>query len=750
MKNKILLFFILVASSLVAQEKMLTLDNTVFGSRDGLAPQRLEQLGWIANTNEYYYIDKSGDPETLVRAKPSDKSARPVVTVWELKDALKALNRPGISDLKTFPTIKWKNANSFSFEIENYIFIYDTTTKKLSFEMKAALPKEAENKDESSSQHIAYTVGNNLFVHPAGGDASMDVALSNEKNENIVFGKSVHRDEFGIKKGTFWSPDGNQLAFYRMDQTMVTDYPIVDVSVQPAHAKMIKYPMAGATSHEVTVGVFNVKTKQTVYLKTTGPVDQYLTNIAWSPDNKYVFIAVLNRDQNHLWLNRYNAETGAFEKTLFEETDPKYVQPMHPMLFIPGHNDQFVWQRNIVSAENPYGLNALYLYDTEGKQLSRLSGTEANCNACYPVLVTDVYGFDAKGMTIYFQAAPLGSCDRQVFACDLKKGMKWPVPNLAGTHTAIFSADKKYYIDTYSSVDVPGIQSIYDAASNKKVKELFSAPNPLVNISPNVRLDMNYFKGSNRVKLFTIKAADGETDLWCRMILPTDFDSTKKYPAMTYVYNGPNVQLITNTWLGSADFFSYYMSQQGFVVFTVDGRGSDNRGMKFEQATFRNLGKEETADQEKGAQYLKSLKYVDADRMAVFGWSFGGCVTTTLMVKKPDLYKCGVAGGPVIDWSYYEVMYTERYMDTPQTNSEGYKEANLLNYAGNLKGKLLQIHGTADDVVVWQHSLMFQKACVDKKTQCDYYVYPGHPHNVRGKDRVHLYTKISEYILANT
>ena len=301
------------------------------------------------------------------------------------------------------------------------------------------------------------------------------------------------------------------------------------------------------------------------------------------------------------------------------------------------------------------------------------------------------FGVDQKGTTIYFQGAPLGSCDRQIFAYDLKKGAaKWSSPRTAGTHAAIFSADKKYYIDSYSSVDVPLIQSIYDV-NNKQVNVLFTAPNPLVNIAPNIRLDMNYFKGSNRVKLFTIKAADGETDLWCRMILPTNFDSTKKYPVMTYLYNGPNVQLVTNSWLGGADFFLYYMSQQGFVVFTVDGRGSDNRGMKFEQATFRNLGKEEVADQEKGAQYLKSLKYVDANRMAVFGWSYGGFVTTSLMVKKPDLYKCGVAGGPVIDWSYYEIMYTERYMDTPQTNPEGYKESNLVNYAGNLEGKLLQI-----------------------------------------------------------
>ena len=762
MKNKFLLLFILAASTLFAQEKMFTLDNTVFGGRDGLAPQRLSQLNWIENTNEYYYVDKSGSVETLMRAKPTDKGAgKKVIDLTALNDLIRQFNIQGGGTLQMFPSIKWKNANSFSFESEKHIFIYDTKTKKLSWDTKKVFTTTGENFDVSSSGHTAYTEGNNLLVHFVFGDGAKIYKVSEEKNENIVFGKSVHRDEFGIFKGTFWSPSGNLLAFYRMDQTMVTDYPVLDMTVQPAKANMVKYPMAGGTSHEVTVGVFNVATQKTVYLKTTGPADQYLTNIAWSPDNKYVFIAVVNRDQNHLWLNRYNAETGDFEKTLFEETDPKYVHPMTPMVFVPGHPNQFIWQQQLCSDKNPDGLNSLLLFDTDGKLITNLTPIITITDylspqekiALAPHLaknITEVYGFDSKGEILYFQAAPIGTCERSVYSIELngKRKLK-KLTDATGTHAAIFSQDKKYFIDTYSSVDVPCVQAIYDN-NWKQVKLLNTAPNPLVNIAPNIRINAEYFKGSNRVKLFTIKAADGVTDLWCRMILPTDFDLTQKYPAMTYLYNGPNVQLVTNSWLGGADFFLYYMSQQGFVVFTVDGRGSDNRGMKFEQATFRNLGKEEMADQEKGAQYLKSLKYVDAKRMAVFGWSFGGFVTTTLMVKKPDLYKCGVAGGPVIDWSYYEVMYTERYMDTPQTNPDGYKESNLLNYAGNLKGKLLQIHGTIDDVVVWQHSLMFQKACVDKKTQCDYYVYPGHPHNVRGKDRVHLYTKISQYIIANT
>ncbi len=743
MKFKILLLLLLSSTTFLAQEKILTLDNVVFAGRQGFTPQRLPQLNWITNTYEYYYINRSGAMEILMRGKATDKSpAKKVVDLNELNSLLRDMKMTGIGGMNSFPIITWKNATEFSFDLEAFNFTFNTKTKLFVSKANPVFPKEADNLDAADvSGNTAYTIGNNLWVHSNSGDA----AVSNENNENIVFGKSVHREEFGISKGIFWSPSGNLLAFYRMDQTMVTDYPVLDLSVQPAKANLIKYPMAGGTSHQVTVGVYNFATKKIIYLKTEGPKDQYLTNIAWSPDNKYVFIAVLNRDQNHLWLNRYNATTGEFEKTLFEETDPKYVHPMHTMQFVPNHPDQFIWQRELVSEENTLGANAIYLYSTDGKLIKQLSITSGSSTAS----VIEIYGFDPTGTTIYYKAAPINSCDKLIYAFDFAKGLKWVLPSKSGTHSAIFSADRKYYLDTYSSVDIPTIQSIYDG-SNKEIKVLLTAENPLVNKDPRIKLNMEYFKGSNRFKLFTIKAADGITDLWCRMILPMDFDSTKKYPSLTYLYNGPNVQLVSNSWMGGMDFFLYYMSQQGYIIFTVDGRGSDNRGMKFEQATFQHLGTQEVADQEKGAQYLKSLKYVDGKRNAVFGWSFGGFMTTSLMVKKPDLFKCGVAGGSVIDWSYYEVMYTERYMDTPQTNPEGYKEANLLNYAGNLKGKLLQIHGTIDDVVVLQHSLLFQKACVDAKTQCDYYLYPGHPHNVSGKDRVHLYTKVSQYIITNT
>lgn len=247
------------------------------------------------------------------------------------------------------------------------------------------------------------------------------------------------------------------------------------------------------------------------------------------------------------------------------------------------------------------------------------------------------------------------------------------------------------------------------------------------------------------IKLLKIKANDGKTLLNSRMILPPQFDSTKKYPVIVYVYGGPHAQMVSNNWLAGGDMWLYYMAQQGYITFTLDNRGSANRGLEFENATFRNLGKTETEDQLSGVAYLKSLPYVNKDRLGVFGWSFGGFMSTTLMTKTPDVFKVGVAGGPVIDWRFYEIMYTERYMDTPQENPEGYAAADLKNYAKNLKGKLLLIHGTNDNVVLWQHTLGYLKQCVEDGVLVDYFVYPGHEHNVLGPDRVHLMKKISQY-----
>lgn len=707
----------IVSAQIIAQTKLLTMEDAFLRQKTTLAPAKIKQLMWIPESNNYSYVDTLGGLESLLIAN-GESTKQPVKSIVSLNELNAQLSQQKLKSLPVFPLIKWKSASQFVFETEKKLMLYDVKTTLLMLYATRDFGVDAENTDVAEkTDYVAYTVKNNLFVF----DGKENLIVTNDANENIVNGKSVHREEFGIEKGTFWSPNGNLLAYYRMDQTMVTDYPIIDWTTRPAKNNMIKYPMAGDTSHQVTVGVYNVRTGKTVFLKTGEPKDQYLTNISWSPDEQTVYIAVLNRDQNHLKLNAYSVATGLLEKTLFEEKDEKYVQPQHPLVFVPKHPTQFVWQ------SERDGYNHLYLYETSGKLIKQL--TKGNW------VVTDFAGFDEKGTIAYYTSTAESPITRNFYSVDFKKGNVVKITSGEGTHTALLNKKSNYIIDNFQSTTIPREIVVYNN-KGKRLKTIKQAENPL----------QNYKLG--QMSLFKLKSESGD-DLYCRMFKPVDFDSTKKYPAIVYLYGGPNVQLINNTWNGGGDLWFQYMAERGFVVFTMDSRGSANRGKQFEQATFQHLGTTEIRDQLIGVNYLKNLKFVDAARMGLMGWSFGGFMTSSIMTRYPDLFKAAVAGGPVIDWSYYEIMYTERYMDTPQSNPKGYEESRVINHVDNLKGKLILIHGTADPVVVWQHSIQFLKACVDKGKQVDYFVYPGHEHNVLGKDRVHLYNKITDYFMQN-
>ncbi len=712
-RGYLLLLLWVSAFAALAQTKTLTVEDA-FLNRE-LQPQNLKQLSWIKGTkNEFSYLRPaaSGQLEALVRGTAEGKELVPIVTLPALAAALQAA---GSEAPKVFPPVQWRDANTLLISLKNQVYGYDVKAGRAS--KLFGYDAEAENVEaDPTKTRVAYTKAQNLFVSAAGRE---NEAVTQETNPQIMNGQAAHRSEFGITKGTFWSPGGQRLAYYRMDQTMVSDYPLVDVSTTPASLKAIKYPMAGDRSHHVTVGVYDLATRKTIFLQTGEPKEQYLTNLAWSPDEKSIYLAVLNRGQNAMKLNQYNAATGAFVKTLFEEKDDKYVEPLNPIEFVPGHADQFIWQ------SQRDGFMHLYLYNTGGQLLRQLTKG--------PWIVTDVLGFTNNGREIVYVGTADGPLERHIYAVPVNGGEGRKLSQGTGTHTALFDAGSNYFIDNFSSAVTPRTIRVISVSEAKSKRLLLNASNPVA----------DYALGET--KLFPIKAADGSTDLFCRLIMPPNFDPQKKYPAVVYLYGGPHVQLVTESWLGGSNLWMQMMAQKGYVVFTVDSRGSGNRGRAFEQATFRQLGTAEMADQLEGVKYLKTLPYIDQSRLGVHGWSFGGFMTTTLMTRAPGTFQVAVGGGPVIDWRLYEIMYTERYMDTPQENPEGYRQASLLNYADKLQGKLLLIHGTVDDVVVWQHSLDYLKTAVDKGVQLDYFVYPGHPHNVLGKDRVHLYRKVTQY-----
>ena len=577
----------------------------------------------------------------------------------------------------------------------------------------------------AQSRAVAFVKGDNLYVNNGQGTLKQ---LTKDGSRDIVYGQSVHRDEFGIYKGTFWSNDGQKLAFYRMDQSMVADYPLVDIDTRIATETPVRYPMAGEKSHLVTVGIYDLNTDKTVYLNTGDPTDRYFTNIAWAPDGKLIYLIEMNRAQNHYSLDAYDPATGNKTATLYTESSDKYVHPMHAITFLPWDKSRFILQ------SEKDGYNHLYLFDTGGKQIKQLTTGKW--------IVVDLLGFNAKTKEAIILSTEASPIQNNLYAVNLQTGARRLLDNgkgchanttgEGGSHKPALSFSGQWILDSYTEPTVPRNIDIVNVASAKAMR-YFTAENPWVGYTV-----PEYTCGK-------IKAADGTTDLYYRMVKPTNFDPNKKYPTIIYVYGGPGVRNVEARWHYWSRGWETYMAQKGYLLFILDNRGSSARGLAFEQATFHHLGVEEAKDQMKGVEYLTSLPYVDKDRMGVHGWSFGGFMTTTLITSHPEVFKVGVAGGPVIDWKWYEVMYGERYMGTPQNNPKGYAESSLLSKAKNLKGKLQIITGMNDPVVVPQHCLNFLQECIKVGTQPDFFVYPGEPHNMRGHQSTHLHERISQY-----
>jgi dipeptidyl-peptidase-4 len=698
MKRLVIFFFTLVLTfkTAFAQKQRLTLEDCFLNP--ALQPQSLRQLQWIPGTDQFTWVETVNKTELLLAGNARNNKVDTLLKPVQLQEKL---NR--------FPAITWKSKSSFYYQFQNKLFLHNTET-----DQSVALvnmEEGAENIDiEKNSFAVAYTLENNLFLK-AGMEQHI---VSKETDPGVVAGQSVHRNEFGINKGTFWSNSGNKLAFYRMDQSMVTDYPLVDIGTQPAKVRNIKYPMAGQKSHHVTVGVYDLKSKLVVYLQTGEPKEQYLTNISWMPGEKHLTMAVLNREQNHMKLNQYDVETGQLVKTLFEEKHEKYVEPEHAALFVD--NNRFIWQ------SERDGFNHLYLYDLSGKLLRQLTRGSW--------VVTEVYGLDEANKFIYYRKTKANGLERRVARVELASGKELEYAG-DGMVSGIVQPEGKYCISITQNPKTPRQYNLLDAGG-KQIRQVFDAKNPLANYDTPL------------IEYVSLSDVDG-TPLHGRILRPANIEAGKKLPVIVYLYGGPHLQLVNKGWHWGVQNWMLYAAQQGYVVFSVDNKGSSDRGRDFEQATFRQLGTAEMGGQLQAVKYLKSLPFVDSTRMGVNGWSFGGFLTTTLLTRNPGTFKAGVAGGPVIDWSMYEVMYTERYMDTPEENPEGYANSNLTQHAKNLKDKLLMIHGTADDVVVWQHSQAFLKKCVSEGVQLEYFIYPGHPHNVGGKDRVHLFRKILDY-----
>ncbi len=642
-----------------------------------------------------------------------------------------------------------RNAHNLSFPYaQEPLALFLTRDKRMLIDIKnhrmawsQPIPSGGRNQDWSpQSRHLAYTVKGNLFVMTSDGETlQVSTDGSTDDSEDIVYGQSVHRDEFGISKGTFWSPDGKMLAFYRMDQSMVPSYPQVDLTQRIATTYTDHYPMAGETSHQVKVGIFHVDTRQTVWLDLAGEAEDYHTNLSWAPDGKTLYIFELNRAQKHMRLFAYDTSTGKrSDKPIIEEKHPKYVEPMHGLRFLPWDATKAIMQ----SRRDNW--NHLYLVDFSKNMYPELreaegggqvaDGVKVACLTPGRFEVQELIGFNEKTRSIIYrsnESDPRRSC---LYSVNIKSGKKSLIGDEDGVHQATLSSDGTQLIDRYSSPTVPRSINLCNTSTGKG-QNILTANDPWQE------------KGFNipEITSGSIKAADGTTDLYYRMVKPIGFDAQKRYPAVVYVYGGPHAHNVDARWHWALRGWEAYMAQLGYVVFVLDNRGSEWRGLTFEQTTYKHLGVVEMQDQLEGVKFLKSLPYIDSERLGVHGWSFGGFMTTSLMCTYPDVFKVGVAGGPVIDWKYYEVMYGERYMSTPQENPDGYTSTSLLGKAANLKGHLQVIYGYNDPTCVPQHTLSFMRACIDAGTQPDLFTYPGDGHNMGGRDQIHLHERITQY-----
>jgi len=684
----------------------LTLSDAVMQQYRRFAPTGLNMFQWVPNSDCYAFLDESY--QKLMKASVRNTEPREWVDIQTVNSKLG-------SELYWFSGLTWKDENAFWLNDGKKFYEYNTVTE--SGKLIHALSDDSENATfHEGTQNLAYTRGNNVYVNSGEG---FKIIVTDNADKNIVSGQAIARSEFGITGGLFWSNDGGSIAYYQKDESRVHDYPLLDVSKTPGELKSIKYPMAGQTSERAKVGIFNLTTRKTAFISPLHGEENYLTNLSWTPDNKYVLIAEVNRDQNHMWLHAFNAESGKLVRTLFEETNDKWVEPEHPAFFPNQGSNKFVW----ISERD--GFNNLYYYDFDGTLIKQLTN--------HKFVVKDILNY-AGGRLYYTTTGENSPLETQVYWTDLK-GKNGMLTQVKGTHRVEISTDGNYFHDHFSNHDNPG----EDWIINKKGKIEEKIHKATTELS-------NYRIGT--AEIGTIKAKDG-TELYTRLIKPSNFNPNKKYPVLVYVYGGPHAQLITDSWLDGASLWMYWMAEQGYLVYTVDNRGSAERGFEFESQIHRQLGTLEMEDQMEGVKYLKSLPYVDGDRLAVHGWSFGGFMTTSLMLRNAGTFNVGVAGGPVTDWKYYEIMYGERYMDRPEENPKGYEQASLMTHADKLEGDLLLIHGTVDDVVVMQHNFALVQRFVELGIQMDFFPYPMHKHNVRGKDRVHLMEKVLNYVIEN-
>ncbi|MBK9425071.1 MAG: S9 family peptidase [Bacteroidetes bacterium] len=596
-------------------------------------------------------------------------------------------------------------------------YVYDVAAKSTVAVSKNGKQQYASFSPEGKS--VCFVRDNNLYLVNLSTNQETQITSDGKRNE-IINGATdwVYEEEFSFDKGFQWSPDGKSIAYYRFDESAVKEFNLTYYGTLYPKEEKYKYPKAGEINSTVEIYIYNIATGKAVKADVNKEADQYIPRIKWTSDNSKLCVMRLNRLQNLLELYAVNSSTGKSE-LMFSESNKAYIEITDHLTFMKKSNE-FIWTSTLD------GFNHIYLYDLNGKLKQQITKGKWD--------VTDFYGYDEASGTYYFQAAMNSPMEKQVYAVS-KGGTPRLISPSTGTSDAKFSANFKFYFITNSKIDQPHIVTLHIWSGkqvrvikdNKKVSESMSGYN------------------LSKTEFFNFTTSEGVSlNGW--MIKPTDFNPSKKYPVFQYMYGGPNSQTVKNEWLGPNYFWFQMLAQNGYIIVSVDNRGTGARGEAFNKCIYKQLGKLETIDQIEVAKWMGKQTYVDASRIGAFGWSYGGYMTSLLMTKGADYFKAAIAVAPVTNWRYYDTIYTERYLQTPQMNATGYDENSPINFTDKLKGNYLLIHGTSDDNVHMQNSMEMVTSLVKEKKQFDSFYYPNKAHGISGV-RLHLYQKMTNFIL---
>lgn len=712
------LAILFLAQCVFAQEKMIQLED-IWASRT-FSPE------WVWGINSMndgvHYSSLNYGENNVYITQYSYETGDSISTILDSKDldGISFSNYSFSEDEKKvlLPT---ETESIYRYSTRSNYYVYDRETK-IAEELSEGKQRLAQFSPDASK--VAFVKENNIFIKDIINNTELQVTYDGEINK-IINGATdwVYEEEFAFDNGMQWNASGNKIAYYRFDEEKVPEFSMdLFTDLYPSQSQF-KYPKAGETNSTIELFIYDLDSNKTTKANINTKEEFYIPRIKWTLDENVLSVQKMNRHQNQLDFILVDAKDGS-SQTIFTENDAAYIDITDNLTFL-NDGKYFIW------TSEKSGYNHIYLYNLKGKQVRQI--TKGNYD------VTDFYGIDESNNTVYFASSERSPMHRDVYAVQLNGKNKKILTNKIGTNSATFSKNYKYFINQYSNANTPYYFSLFDAKGNevRMLKDNSNLNNSLAEYA------------LSQKEFFNFKTTEG-IDLNGWMMKPHNFDETKQYPVFMYLYGGPGSQQVTDSWGGSNFLWFHMLTQQDYIVACVDNRGTGARGSEFKKCTYQQLGKLETEDQIEANRYLANLPYVDGSRIGIFGWSYGGYMSSLCLLKGADQFKMAIAIAPVTNWRYYDSIYTERYMRTPQENASGYDDNSPINHVEKLKGKYLLVHGSADDNVHYQNTMEMTNALVNANKQFDLFIYPNKNHGIYGGyTRLHLFTKMTNFIKDN-